>query len=116
MSQRDEHLTGQLAVVGLFFVAPVAVALLVASVKLGPASIPIWLGASAAAWGIARSAIGEAIASRLLGDVSATDLHADLAELDEPRARMGELEERQDFSERLLARQNEAAPVERHRE
>ena len=116
MSQKDEHLTGQLAVVGLFFVTPAALALMLASVKLGAASIPIWIAASLAAWGISRGPIGEAIASRLRGDVSAIDLHGDLAELDDLRARLGELEERQDFSERLLARQGDGAAVEWHRE
>ena len=36
------------------------------------------------------------------------DLHSRLAELDEVKQRLGELEERVDFTERLLARQREA--------
>ena len=47
---KDQDLTGMLAVVGLFIVCPIALALMLASSKLGPASIPIWLGVAGATW------------------------------------------------------------------
>lgn len=49
-------------------------------------------------------------------DVNAsTDLQAALARLEEQEHRMAELEERVDFSERLLAQQNDQAKLERPR-
>lgn len=110
MTSKEEHLTGQLAVVGLFIVAPVAIALIVASAKLGPASIPIWMAVAGCVWLVSKGAIGEAFATRLRGDGAGAELSADaLAELDELRGRVLELEERVDFSERMLA-QKEALP------
>ena len=75
--------------------------------RLGAASIPIWLGAlAAAAWAI-RGPLGQALADRLSragGAHPADPPQPVLDELDEVRARMAELEERVDFSERMLAR------------
>ncbi len=114
MSSKDEQLTGLLAVVGLFIVSPIAIALLVTSAKLGPASIPIWISVAGASWLVLKGPVGDAIASRLRGDAGQAGLTDDaLAELDEMRARVSELEERVDFSERLLARGKDAQPVER---
>lgn len=105
--------TGLVAVVGMFIVTPMALALMLASSKLGPASIPIWLGVAGVAWMISKGAIGEAIATRLRGGSGSTELTEEtLAELDDLRARVAELEERQDFSERMLAQKGEALRVE----
>jgi hypothetical protein len=106
---KGEEITGALAVVGLFIVAPLAGALIVASVKLGPVSVPIWIAASIAGAVVLKGPLGQALASRLRGDTTAEELQGDaLAELDELRARVAELEERQDFSERMLAQKGEA--------
>lgn len=75
---------------------------------LGPASIPIWGITMIAAMVIFRGPIGQAVAKRLTGDSPADQPPLDVppevyAELDELRARVLELEERQDFAERLLA-------------
>lgn len=107
MSHKHEQVTGMLAVVGIFMVTPFALALMFVTSELGPASIPIWLGVSGVAWLIGKGPIGDALAMRLRGEAGAGD-EATLAELDELRARVAELEERQDFSERLLAAKNEA--------
>jgi len=106
---KDSDLTGLVAVVGLFIVTPVALALMLASSKLGAASIPIWIAAAGAAYLILRGPVGEAIGARLRGGPAHSELSDDaLAELDEMRTRLAELEERQDFSERLLAKQADA--------
>ena len=104
---KNQDLTGLLAVVGIFMVTPLALALMLASSKLGPASIPIWMSVAGAAWLISKGAIGEALATRLRGG-SGELPEETLIELDDLRARVAELEERQDFSERLLAAKNES--------
>ena len=111
---KTQDLTGLLAVVGIFIVTPLALALMLASSKLGPASIPIWLGVAGAAWLISKGAIGEAIAMRLRGGAGELPEET-LIELDDLRARVAELEERQDFSERLLAAKNESIRPEAQR-
>jgi len=106
---KGEEITGALAVVGLFIVAPLAGALIVATVKLGPVAVPIWIAAAVAGAVVMKGPLGQAVASRLRGDVTAEDLQGDtLGELEELRARVAELEERQDFSERMLAQKGEA--------
>lgn len=75
---------------------------------LGPASIPIWGASFVAMIFIANGPVGKALARRISGEVAETPPSNELsesvyAELDELRARMVEMEERQDFSERLLA-------------
>ncbi len=80
--------------------------------QLGPASLPIWFFAIGGAALVLRGPVGKALARRLSGELPPTGTVAELpeelyAELDELRARLGELEERQDFSERLLARRDE---------
>ena len=104
-----ERMTGLLAVVGIFGVVPAMLGLMFVTSQLGAASIPIWMAVSAAAWLISRGAIGEAIAMRLRGEVGGGLDDGALAELEDLRARVAELEERQDFSERLLASKNEPA-------
>ena len=74
--------------------------------RIGPAAIPIWLFASGGAVMVFRGPLGQALAARISGrspdgesEAIAPELYA---ELDELRARIVELEERVDFSERLL--------------
>lgn len=62
---------------------------------------------------IAFSPIGKAIADRIRGRaVEAETDPALLAELDEMRAQLSELQERMDFSERLLAKDREPRSLE----
>jgi len=106
---KGEEVTGALAVVGLFIVAPLAGALIVATVKLGPVAVPIWFAACIAGAIVMKGAVGEAIAARLRGDATAGQVDGEtLAELDDLRTRVAELEERQDFSERMLAQKGDA--------
>lgn len=108
-----ERMTGLIAVVGIFGVVPVALALMFATSQLGAAAIPIWMVAGLAAWLISRGPIGEAISLRLRGGLDqAPHSEETLAELDDLRARVAELEERQDFTERMLAQKGEPARVE----
>ena len=83
--------------------------------KLGPVSVPIWFAAMAAAAISLRGPLGKAIAERISGRLPAEDPVAQVpeelyAEIDELRARVGELEERVDFSERLLAKHDTPPP------
>ncbi len=82
---------------------------------LGAASIPIWAMVIAGAVFVLRGPLGEALLHSLAqGDqereVQGTD-PAVLQELDDLRAQVVELQERMDFSERLLAREREARPL-----
>ncbi len=84
---------------------------------IGPAAIPIWGVTMVAAILIMRGPVGKAIAARLHGAAEPSDAALDVpeevyAELDDLRARMLEMEERQDFAERLLARRSESAAIE----
>jgi hypothetical protein len=82
------------------------------SKQIGPASIPIWFATvGAVAWTL-RGPVGQALAKRIAGDGTTGDAPAELhegvyAELDDLRIRVGELEERLDFSERLLAQRSQ---------
>jgi hypothetical protein len=61
---------------------------------------------------IAFSPIGRAIADRIRGrGIEAETDPALLTELDEMRAQLSELQERMDFSERLLAKGREGDPL-----
>lgn len=79
---------------------------------LGPVAIPIWgLGVGGAIF-IANGPIGKAIARKISGGEvdapAAVEVPEELyAELDELRARLLEMEERQDFAERLLAQRSD---------
>lgn len=82
--------------------------LITATETLGPASIPIWGITMVAAMVILRGPVGQAIGSRITGATTESTPMLDVppevyAELDELRSRVLELEERQDFAERLLA-------------
>ena len=76
--------------------------------ELGPFLVPISLFVSLAAVAIFRGPLGKALGDRLSGrqldadsSAEADALHADMDEL---RFRLSEVEERLDFTERLLAR------------
>ncbi len=81
---------------------------------IGAASIPIWLfGFGAIGWAL-HGPIGKALASRI-GAQDAPE-HAELppevyTELDEMRMRIAELEERTEFSERLLLQKGSQQPA-----
>ncbi|HEX3927484.1 MAG TPA: hypothetical protein VHW65_05765 [Gemmatimonadales bacterium] len=85
-------------------------ALAFVTARIGPAAIPIWFAVvGGGSWAL-RGPIGQAIATRLGGRAQSepAELPQELyGELDELRARVAELEERVDFSERLLARPTE---------
>ena len=86
-----------------------------ATSALGPAAIPIWLGVMAMATAAALGPIGKAIAKRITGDRADVEDQRRIsdemyAELDELRTRMVEIEERQDFSERLLTARDQPEP------
>jgi len=81
-------------------------ALAAASAVMGAAAIPIWAIAAFIVLVLLKSPMAKAFSERLSGRaVEAGDnIPPELyAELDELRARLAELDERQDFSERLLA-------------
>jgi hypothetical protein len=86
-----------------------------ATAKLGAASIPIWGITMVAAMVVLRGPVGKAIGQRITGEAAEAPPVLDVpsevyAELDELRARVLELEERQDFAERLLADRVRAEP------
>src|SRR5688572_31428534 len=106
-------LLGMMAILGIFFVAPVIGGLITSTVFLGAASIPIWGVVSISAWLALKGPVGKAIGETIMGDGHSGGLaEEDLAELEDLRNRVAELEERQDFSERLLAQRNEPARIE----
>ena len=78
---------------------------------MSPFAVPVTLFLSIAAIAIMRGPFGRALADRLAGRVNSGAGHEDqselLAELDEVKHRLGEVEERLDFAERLLAKQRE---------
>jgi hypothetical protein len=80
-------------------------ALAAAAATLGPIAVPIWAMALAMIAMVIRSPIGKAFADRISDRNVTEELPPELfAELEELRARMVELEERQDFTERVLAK------------
>jgi hypothetical protein len=81
-----------------------------ASGTMGPAAIPVWVMVIAGGVFFSRSPLGKALAARVAepsGYVEAAPEEV-YAELDDLRARVMELEDRQDFSERLLAEKTTA--------
>ena len=112
-SKKAEMSLGLFAILGIFVVAPVLGGLIVATVKLGAVSVPIWIAVAGAAAFTLRGRFGEALAAQLNWD-SNPELDGEaLAELDDLRARVAELEERQDFSERMLAKGDAPMHLER---
>lgn len=93
-------------------------ALTAATAMLGAAAIPIWGIAVGGAAIIFRGPVGKALGRRIAGEDPGgmpPELPAEiLDELDGLRHRVGELEERVDFSERLLAQKQAEPPDGRH--
>ena len=86
-------------------------ALAAAAATLGPIAVPIWAMALAMVAIIIRSPLGKAFADRIADRGEMAELPPELyAELEELRARMVELEERQDFAERVLTK-GESQPL-----
>jgi|CXWL01.1.fsa_nt_gi hypothetical protein len=86
--------------------------LMKATMVLGPVSVPIWFAVVGGGAFVLRGPLGKALAARISGELpeatGPVELPEELyVELDELRTRVAELEERQDFSERLLARREE---------
>lgn len=111
-AQRHDGGTGWLYVaMGVVAVAFLATMSAVTA-ALGPVAIPIWgLGVIGAIF-IANGPIGKAIGRKIAGGDVEAPVQVEVpeevyAELDELRARMLEMEERQDFAERLLAQRSE---------
>jgi hypothetical protein len=103
----------------IWAIASTAVAVLAAhtmlSLNLGEGyAIPTTIIGAIAAAVVLRGPVGQALARRIAGEVpsGAAELPAEtvLGELDDLRARMLELEERVDFSERLLAQARAGQP------
>lgn len=99
---------------GWIALAAVAVfgGLMKATMVLGPVSVPIWFAVVAGGAIVLRGPLGKALATRISGELpeatGPVELPEELyAELDELRTRVAELEERQDFSERLLTRRED---------
>ncbi|MEO7332927.1 MAG: hypothetical protein ABIZ71_03180 [Gemmatimonadales bacterium] len=86
-----------------------------ASSALGAASIPIWAMAIAGIVLVLRGPLGEA----LLHSIAQSDTEQVsegvppelIQDLDDLRAQVSELQERVDFTERLLARERETRPL-----
>lgn len=75
-----------------------------ASGTMGPAAVPVWGMVFVLALVGIRSPMAKAFAERLKASEPVTAIPDEVyGELDELRARVLELEERQDFAERLLA-------------
>lgn len=112
MSRRDGRGNGWpwIAVVGGFVVALAVMGNVTES--LGAAAIPIWFFLVGGGAFVLRGPLGKAIAEQLRGgperDQPMEVPNEVYAELDELRARLLEVEERQDFAERLLAQHPEA--------
>ena len=82
---------------------------------LGAAAIPIWAMVLGAAVYIFRGPFGEAVLHSISQmdqdrELPATDPNV-LAELDELRNQVAEMQERLDFTERLIAQQRDARPL-----
>lgn len=114
MAERDkqEWITGAFVGIGLAGMGLFG-ALAAASATLGPVAVPIWAMALGIVGVTVRSPVAKAFAERLKGGepvVAAPD--EVYGELDELRARVLELEERQDFAERLLTERGTATEPE----
>lgn len=91
------------------------IALIKATEELGAASLPIWGLVLVGLYFLLRGPFGETILHAIAqGDRDPDALGTDpavLHELDDLRAQVSELQERMDFTERLLAREREARPL-----
>ena len=86
-----------------------------ATEQLGAASIPIWGMVVVGAFFLFRGPFGTAILNAIAShdqdrELPATDPNV-LAELDELRNQVAEMQERLDFTERLIAQQRDARPL-----
>ena len=93
----------------------VMVTLSKATQVLGAASIPVWAMVVGGAVFLFRGRFGEAVLRSLASgdqdpEMQGTD-PAVLQELDDLRVQVSELQERMDFTERLLAREREMRPL-----
>jgi hypothetical protein len=98
------------AIVGFFSGLALLTGHVVISIVAGPGyAIPTTIVGAAAAAIILRGPLGQALAARLHGSSQGAELPPEqvLNELDELRGRITELEERADFSERLLSQHRE---------
>lgn len=86
-----------------------------ATEQLGAASIPIWGMVIVGAIFLFRGPFGEAVLQAIASHDQERDAvgpdPAVLAELDDLRAQMAEVQERLDFTERLIAQQKEIRPL-----
>lgn len=107
---QEQHGGAAYLVFGLAIAAiPFFGALAMVTRLVGPAAIPIWFAAMGGAGYVLSGPIGKAIGRRIGGSEESppAELPQEVyAELDELRARVVELEERVDFSERLLTKKN----------
>jgi hypothetical protein len=101
-----------LVVAGGFFTM---VGLTKATEVLGAASIPIWAMVVGGAVLLFRGQFGEVVLRSLASGDQDPELQgtdpAVLQELDDLRVQVSELQERMDFTERLLAREREMRPL-----
>ena len=91
----------------------VVVSFAVVAVRIGEDfAIPVGIVSAIAAAVVLRGPVGKALAKRLAGEADGQN-EALLQELEDVRQRMGELEERLDFAERVLAQGQDAARLAR---
>jgi hypothetical protein len=106
MSSKDIE-SISMTVLGVAIAAVVSFA--VVAVRIGEDfAIPVGIISAIAVAVVLRGPVGKALAKRLAGEAEGQN-EALLQELDEVRQRMGELEERLDFAERVLAQSEPAA-------
>lgn len=93
-------------------VVALAASFAVVSVRLGEGfAIPVGIIAAVAVAAVLRGPVGKALARRLEGNAPAGVNEELVAQLDDARVRLAELEERLDFAERVLARGRDAARI-----
>ena len=110
MSSKDIESIG-MTVLGV--AVAVAVSFAVVAVRLGEGfAIPVGIFGAIACAVVLRGPVGQALARRLSGD-SSTSSDEVLQHLDDVRARLGELEERLDFTERVLAQTQDSMKLAR---
>jgi hypothetical protein len=106
MSSKDIE-SISMTVLGVAIAAVVSFA--VVAVRIGEDfAIPVGIISAIAVAVVLRGPVGKALAKRLAGEAEGQN-EALLQELDEVRQRMGELEERLDFAERVLEQSEPAA-------
>ena len=110
--ERRSDSSGWLYLALAFSIVGLVFGLAVATPVMGPPAIVAWGAAFIALATVANGPVGKAIARRISGELPTPQVaepsDAVYAELDELRARMLEMEERQDFSERMLTSRADA--------